>query len=347
MRGMTFRAADRPATGQAAAAMLVVLACCAPGLHPVRAAPDNAAHTRVPDPERAWEHRDMRPVSAWLGALAPERRARTDALRARAWLARRDGRAESALELIDRAIGRAPDDADLRVDRAAIRSDMLDDAGPFRSLGIARAVRRDLEHAVRVERGHVDALVALVTFHQRAPRIIGGDRQRGAELTDRLARVAPERLHVRKAMELADDARLDEAVEAMHRAIAMADQPRPKWFLRKGRWLLGLKRPRQAREAFEQALAEAPRFTAALYEIGRLGAESGRRVDRAIASLQRYLELPGWPGDPEPKQAWLQLGRVYRHAGRDADAEWAFRCALELDPDWREARRALDEPGRL
>jgi tetratricopeptide (TPR) repeat protein len=302
----------------------------------------SAGIPQVPDPELAWEYRDFRPVEGWLeqreGAVSDS----VEGLRARAWLARRAGETERALELIDQAMGRAPASADLRVDRARFRSDLLDEAGPFSALRIARDVRDDLEHAVSVAPRHVDALVALASFHQRAPAIAGGNKHYAEALMERLKSVAPGRMHLRAAMQMARQERFDGAAARISRAIDSAERIRPKWWLRKGRWLLALNRYDQAAHCFEKALDNAPRFAPALYALGRLAAQGEAELGRGATALGRYLELPRWPGDPDHALAWLELGRIKMRLESPAEARDAFRRALELDPELNEARQALD-----
>lgn len=293
----------------------------------------------MPDPELAWEHRDLRAVEVWLVDAIDDS---VEALRARAWLARRGGDSERALELIARAIERAPDSADLRVDFASFRSDLLDDAGPFRSLRIARDVRDNLEHAVSVAPDHVDALVALATFHQRAPAIAGGNGHFADTLMTRLEHLAPGRMRLREAMQLAEEKRFDEAVHRMSQAIELSVQVRPKWFLRKGLWLLELGQFDQAALCFERALDRAPRFGPALYEFGRLAARGHADPDRGARALRHFLQLPRWPDDPAHALAWLQLGIIQEGLGAEAEALKAFELALELDPGLDEAKQALD-----
>ncbi|MBS3747732.1 MAG: tetratricopeptide repeat protein [Wenzhouxiangellaceae bacterium] len=299
--------------------------------------------SQVPDPEQAWGQRDLGAVRDWLAERDGNGPDSVEALRARAWLARRAGDSRRALELIDRAVERAPDQADLRVDRASFRSDLLEDAGTFKSLRIARDVRDDLEHAVAVSPGHVDALAALTAFHQQAPGIAGGSEREAEALLARLQDLAPERVHLRAAMQLAAEARLADAVEQMSRAIDMAGRPRAEWFVSKGRWLLELAQTGRAMRCFERALDAAPGFRPALYEIGRLAAEEGVQSDKGAAALKRYLELPQWPGDPDEALAWLHLGTIQARLGRAAEARIAFERALELDPDLGQARQGLDE----
>lgn len=311
---------------------------------------DITIEVSIPDPVRAWDYRDLSPVEAWLASETNAAGRHGDAegvkpvpvLRAQAWLARREGESDRALELIDRAVELAPDRPDLRVDRAAFRSDRIEDSGPFKSLRLARDVLRDLEHALAVAPAHADALAALAAFHLRAPGIAGGNRREAAALLTRLGELAPSRRLFREAIELAEEERFVEAVDRIALAISQANRAMPNWRVRMGDWLHRLDRNDGALEAYREALSEAPQHAGAMYGVGRTAAESGIAADAGIDALQRFLELPRWPQDPEPKFAWWQLGRIHARAGCAEQAEAAFRRALALDPDWREPRRSLD-----
>lgn len=328
---------------------LAQLACAWAICIAAAAGADIALETSIPDPSRAWQLRDFSTVEAWLQAETGKAGTKGDneddrpmpVLRAMAWLARREGQVDRALALVDRAIALAPDSPDLRVDRAAFRSDRIDDSGPLRSLRIARDVRSDLEHALAVAPEHEDALAALAAFHMRAPGIAGGDRQEAAALLARLGELAPSRRLFREALELAEEELYAEAVERIAEAISRADGPRPNWRISMGDWLQRLGRDDGALQAYRQALSEAPEHAGALYAIGRTAAESGLAADAGLDALQRFLALPRWPQDPEAGFAWWQLGRIHAHAGCGEKAEAAFRRALELEPGWREPRRSL------
>lgn len=319
------------------------------------AAADIAAEVSIPDPVRAWEVRDLSPLEDWLASVAgdvgtQDEHAGADnvpLLRAQAWLARREGEDERALALIDRAIEIAPDRPELRVDRAAFRSDRIEDSGPFKLLRIARDVRRDLEHALTVAPEHADALAALAAFHLRAPGIAGGDRDEAAALLARLGELAPSRRTFREAIELAEAERLAEAVDRIALALLQADRPRPSWRVRMGDWLHRMGRNDDALEAYRQALLDAPQHAGAMYALGRTSAESGLAAAAGIDALQRFLAQPRWPQDPEPRLAWWQLGRIHARAGCAEEAEAAFRRAMTLDPDWHAPGRSLERLGEV
>lgn len=304
-----------------------------------------AAGATPPDPERAFADRRMQPIVVWLeGATGAEADAMA-ALRGRAWLARRAGDRERALALIDRAVQRWPDVADLRVDRAAFRSDALDGAGAMTRMRIARDVRRDLERAVASEPEHVDALVGLIAFHRQAPGIVGGRDRRADELMRRLAAVSPAHHDFRIAMRRADEERFAAAAEAMARAIETAEQPPLEWRLREAEWLRRAGELAGARERLLGLLARAPDYGPALFEAGLLAGEGGLAPRVGIDALRRYVSLPAWPADPPRALAWQQQGRLYARSGAAEAARAALARALRLDPTLESARAELKRLG--
>lgn len=66
------------------------------------------------------------------------------------------------------------------------------------------------------------------------------------------------------------------------------------------------------------------------------------RFDEAAECHLRAAQLPG-----DPDEALLNLGYVRRAQGRYADAIDAFRKALEITPDYPEAKTALEGLGEI
>ncbi|MCA1778129.1 MAG: tetratricopeptide repeat protein [Xanthomonadaceae bacterium] len=311
------------------------------------------------DLDEAFEQRALAPVQKWLASQTPVPERQCDELRAwtlrlRAWLAShdratvRDGspeRSVTALELIDQAIRLQPDWPDLLVDRARIQSRMIDDAGKFKSLRLARKVRQDLERAIELDPGHVPSLQAAYAFHRRAPGIAGGNRQRADELQQRLEPLSPGWLHVFEANRLAEQKQPECALQRLKQALDDAGSPPAAWQLLHASLLHELGRHDQAVAVLEQLLQQRAGFPPALYKLGRISAETGCCTDRGVEALSQYLEANLWPDDPGPQQAWWRLGQLQHRAGQATAAYRAFERALELDPEFDPARAALEELG--
>lgn len=299
-----------------------------------------------PDPERAFHARNLAPLESWLERLPEQQRDASESLRVRAWLARRDGDVSRALSLIDRAIEGAPDRAALRLDRAAIRSDRIDDAGALRSLRIARDIRRDLEAAVELaaetERDRVRALTALITFHREAPGIAGGDDRRGEELMERLFELAPAHHRMQRALQAARNDDFETAIELARSAIESAtgsvEPVALEWHLRLGRWLDRNRQPGAARAAYLEVLLRAPNHGPTLLALGRLAADTGERRELGIDALSRFVHLPRWPTDPPREEGWRQLALLYQAVDRPAEAQLARERAETSDERGRSAR---------
>jgi tetratricopeptide (TPR) repeat protein len=96
--------------------------------------------------------------------------------------------------------------------------------------------------------------------------------------------------------------------------------------LRARAWVL-LGRPEAAEEAYDELLRLVPKDAHALASRSHLRAERGARAE-AIADAQTLV-------DAHPARSagdWFNLAFLLEADGRDAEAEAAFRRAVELDP---------------
>ena len=98
--------------------------------------------------------------------------------------------------------------------------------------------------------------------------------------------------------------------------------------------------------AFEKCLEIDAEYMAALYQIGRSAVFSGDNIDRGIECLQTYLPLE--PGEDDPSLAWAhyRLGMLYEKQREFKAAEMEYDAALQLDPDHKEAKKALKKVKR-
>ncbi|MBL8512581.1 MAG: tetratricopeptide repeat protein, partial [Betaproteobacteria bacterium] len=121
------------------------------------------------------------------------------------------------------------------------------------------------------------------------------------------------------------------AVECVRRAPQDADAV---YYRAKCEWALGdLAATRMSLDALASMGAE--RFAAYHLLKARLHDAANERAD-AIASLQRATGL-----DDRAPDAWVHLGHLHARAGRMDQAAQAYRAALSIDPDDRDALRAM------
>ena len=66
-------------------------------------------------------------------------------------------------------------------------------------------------------------------------------------------------------------------------------------------------------------------------------------LDKAEKCFKRYLEVEPKLGDPDWASACWRLGMVYDLQGDKESALAEWKSALELDPDHRQAQKALEK----
>jgi hypothetical protein len=93
----------------------------------------------------------------------------------------------------------------------------------------------------------------------------------------------------------------------------------------------------------EDRLRRAPNDGAALYQIGRVGAVSGTKLDRAQWALDRFLQTPHKRGTPSVANAHWRMGMVHEAKGDRTAARVAYETALRLDPKLAGAKASLDK----
>ncbi len=121
------------------------------------------------------------------------------------------------------------------------------------------------------------------------------------------------------------------------RALEVRETEERAWLCR-GRALVGLERPEEARGAFVEALTLEPRLLEAHLELGSIAQRDGDYVV-AAEHFRRAVAA-----EPASETGWFNLGAVLEELGSFEDAAAALRHALILNPDATHARELL---GRL
>jgi tetratricopeptide (TPR) repeat protein len=212
-------------------------------------------------------------------------------------------------------------------------------ANVVRQAVLARRTRGAFERSVALDPSNPEAHYDLMTFYLVAPGAVGGSKEK--------ARAAAEEVRQRSAW-LGFQAwasiyqRSDEmtAAEKELRAglTAFPDSALPYM------WLGSLyQQPAEyarASEIYEELLSRKPEHTGARYQVGRIAAVSGERLERGEEALRQYLDLAG-PEDPMRVGAHWRLGMINERQGRIDLARQQYEAALAVDPKHKESKEAL------
>lgn len=179
-------------------------------------------------------------------------------------------------------------------------------AGLLGKASLAGKSRNALEKAVELAPDNLEARNGLVQFYSQAPAIMGGGMDKAHAQADAMIRLDAVRGKIAKAGLFVREKKFDEA--------------------------FGL---------YEDTLRTAPTDYNALYQVGRLAAESGQRLDRGLAALQQCLTLEPPAGAPGRAPTHWRLGNIWEKKGDKVAARAAYEAALAADANFENARTAL------
>jgi tetratricopeptide (TPR) repeat protein len=251
---------------------------------------------------------------------------------------------EEAAEQLERAAVLAPHRSDVQVElgraygQAALRANIL------RQAGLAKKTREAWEKAVALDANNLEARDLLIQYYLNAPGFMGGGvdkaRAEAAEIRKRDAA----RGHQAFATIALSQKDLAAAERELKAAVQAAPaNPRPRLLL--GIFYQDQQKWDAAFETLEALLKAEPDNWDALYQVGRAGALSGKRLDRAEECLKRYFGHTPGPEQAPLAHAHFRLGQVYEKKGNKAQARAEYQTALKLDPNLKDAKEALARLG--
>ena len=89
-------------------------------------------------------------------------------------------------------------------------------------------------------------------------------------------------------------------------------------------------------------LAVAPEHPQALYQLGKVGAVGGIHLGEAEEALRTFLALDDEESRGRADGAHWRLGQIAEHRGEMDEARRQYEAALEINPEYQNARAALE-----
>jgi tetratricopeptide (TPR) repeat protein len=246
-----------------------------------------------------------------------------------------------AVDAANRAVGIEPGIADYRLWLArayllrASQSTLL-------SLWYAWKGKGQYEKAVELDPGNVQLRLELCLYYLLAPGIAGGNRDRAREEAEAIDSRSPLFGAYAWASIYEREKDLDRAEERLMQAVDMDTTSTLQAKYALGYFYHRNGRLADARAVFEEILARNPDDTNAMYHIGTTYLLEEKELDRAEDLFNVYLESDPRPDQPTRAMAHWRLGMVYDLKGeRDLALEHLER-AVDLNPDNKEFRAALE-----
>jgi tetratricopeptide (TPR) repeat protein len=215
-------------------------------------------------------------------------------------------------------------------------------ANQFAAMSLAPSMKRAMERAVELDSANIEARVSLTQFYLQAPAIVGGGVDKAREQVTAIMARDPYQGRLQEAA-IAENQRDTVAAERMLRDLVAAFRDSSAPAIRLTLYYVNLKRYDDAFRVLEDRLGRSPNDASSLYQLGRVGAVSGTRLDRAQWGLNRYLKMPHKRGTPPIAAAHWRMGMVLEAKGNLTTAKAEYETALRLDPKLAGAKASLEK----
>lgn len=213
---------------------------------------------------------------------------------------------ESAVKAFAKAVELAPASSEMHRRLGDAYGFSAQKAGVLSKLGFAKKCLAAYEKAVALDPDNFAARQSLVGYYSQAPGVVGGGMDKAHAQADAMIKLDPVRGKIAKAGLYAREKKYDDAFAL-----------------------------------YDDALQANPDDYSSLYQVGRLAAETGQRLDRGLAALQRCLTLEPPANSPGRAPTHWRIGNIHEKKGDKTAARASYEAALAVDSTFENARTAL------
>ncbi|MBA3849724.1 MAG: hypothetical protein C0502_06980 [Opitutus sp.] len=218
--------------------------------------------------------------------------------------------AEGAVKALEKAAELAPGDSEVQRRLGDAYGRSAQKAGVLSKFGWAKKCLAAYEKAVALDPKSIAARLSLLGYYQNAPGMAGGGMDKAYAQAAEIKKLDADRGRLAFAQLYAADKKWTEAFSEL-----------------------------------EEVLKADPDNYPALFQIGRLAAISGERIDRGMETLQKALTLSPAAGAAGHDAAHWRLGMLLEKMGNKPAAKAAYEAALQLNPKFQQAIEALKKLG--
>jgi len=238
---------------------------------------------------------------------------------------------EDAYDLLEELREQHPNNADIEYNFGRSAAIMAQKASIFSKLGYASEMLEAMENTIKLNPDHLDALSYLVGFHLAAPGIAGGDTDEALIYALKIKELSPEVgfSQLANVYWQTDEAEL--AQKTITAGIAAFPENASMYVTRASAYIKAEKW-RKARTDLQQAIKYAEndeQKSRALYQQGKVSAESGQEIDQGIAALIQAMPLAN-----DQYQPWVKyrLAQLYIH-NKELKKAKSYLAKIDTDKD--------------
>jgi tetratricopeptide (TPR) repeat protein len=215
-------------------------------------------------------------------------------------------------------------------------------ANPLSRVSLVSSMKQAMERSIALDSSNVESRVNLLQFYLQAPAMMGGGVDKAREQAAAIMARNPYQGRLANAS-IAENQKDSATVERTLRELGTAFPDSSAPAVQFAIYYYNAKRYDDSFRVLDDRLRRSPNDGAALYQLGRVGAVSGTKRDRAQWALNRFLLLPHKRGTPSLAAAHWRIGMIHEANGDGTAARSSYETALRLDPKLAGAKASLDK----
>ena len=217
----------------------------------------------------------------------------------------------------------------------------LENASMFKRLSIAKRLLTTCEEALKQDPYNTAALQCIASYHAQIP---GGSKTKEDAAIAALESIDRPTFLMEKANQALRRDNNSEGLTFLNEALPLIRNANDAVNIAMIK--LRLNDIDGAFAALDIAAGLDPDLPFLLYQTGRTSAVSGQQLARGKDAMLRFLSGSAWMGGTNFRAAghW-RLGMIFQHMGDKTLAEQAYRRALALDPNNKDAQASLKKLG--
>jgi len=240
----------------------------------------------------------------------------------------------------ERAVKLAPDSSYYHLWYGQALGKKLSQGSGLGGLFKAKKVKGEFQRAVELDPTNYEAKFSLMQYLLQAPGIVGGNKDEAFRMAESIKEIKPALGHFAKA--LCHQVREEYAkADWEFRAATAYDSANTEFAFNYFYFLLDredFSRAEEVIEEIEQTNSDDPNI---LYQRGKLHLFSGKDLEKGRDCFKKYLEREPLPNSPSQAAAHWRMGMIYEKMGKPDSARVEYRRCLQLEPDYKEAKKAL------
>jgi tetratricopeptide (TPR) repeat protein len=208
---------------------------------------------------------------------------------------------------------------------------------------LAKKTRAAWEKAIALDPNNITAREDIIQYYLQAPGFLGGSKEKAREQALEVKR----RNAYRGALVIAQvcaEVKDHSCAEGELKGVISAYPDSSLGYTSLTAYYASAKQFDRAFAVIDARLKAAPADPVALYSLGRTVSMSGQNLERGDAALRAYIAAP-LPNGPALSNAHYRLGMIAQMRGDKDTARREYQAALQLNPYYKEAKKALAQLG--